>query len=89
MFRYLYNDRACFCCPLWTLIIKVMTTINFLPRREIYFSVLQVQLLESLWVQPAYLIKLAIEGMLLALSFPSVKCYWHNVYQKNFKFLKN
>lgn len=37
MFHYLYSDRAYFCCPLWTLIIKVMTTINFCPEGK-YFS---------------------------------------------------
>lgn len=36
MFCYLYSGRACFCCPLWALIIKVMTTINFHPEGK-YF----------------------------------------------------
>lgn len=36
MFRYLYSDRVCFCCPLWAWIIKVMTAINFHPEGK-YF----------------------------------------------------
>lgn len=37
MFCYLYSDRAYFCCSLWALIIKVMTTINFCLEGK-YFS---------------------------------------------------
>lgn len=36
MFCYLHSERACFCCPLWALTIKVMTAINSHPEGK-YF----------------------------------------------------